>query len=85
MAGKARGLSVPSASTCDGGLLLPLVVAIGATAPQLGGVALASLFSMVLPFGEGSGRASSKILSIDSLGCLCALVIPEAGQPRSGI
>ena len=41
--------------------------------------------SMVLPFGEGSGRESSKILSIDSLGCLCARVIPEAGQPRSGI
>ena len=41
--------------------------------------------SMVLPFGEGSGRASSKILSVDSLGCLCARAIPEAGQPRSGI
>ena len=38
-----------------------------------------------LPFCEGSGGESSKIPSIDSLGCLCARVIPEAGQPRSGI
>ena len=35
---------MPSSLTCDSGSLLPLVVTTGSTAPQLGGVALASLF-----------------------------------------
>ena len=76
MAGKARGLSVPSSSTCDIGSLLPLVVAIGATALQLVGVALASLFFYLAR--AGAGRVQNSVYRFPR-------VIPEAGQPRSGI
>ena len=79
--GRRGGPSVPSALTCDSGSLLPLARLLRNWVAPLS----PRFASMVLPFGEGSGRESSKILPIDSLGCLCARMIPEAGQSRSGI
>ena len=81
--GRRGGLSVPSPSpsTSENGSLLPLVRLLRNWVASLS----PRFSSMVLPFGDGSGRASSKTLSTDFLRRLCTRAIPEPGQPRSGI
>ena len=62
--GRRGGHSVPSSSTCDSGSLLPLVVTTGCyhwlLPRQLGGVALASLFSFGSSLWRGQWQGEFK-------------------------